>query len=588
MANILPTAKRHCWQPILIFSFLTFFVFIQDNCWPHNDKYGGTLVLATTSDPKSFNDIIAKETSTTTVTGLIFEGLTRTNAFTLKVEPHLAERWEVTNDGREWIFYLRRDVVWNDGQPFSADDVVFTFNDLIYNNKIPSSARDIFTLEGEIFKVEKIDDYTVRFTLPIKFAPFLRGMGQAILPKHKLEQSVNEGKFNFTWGIDTDPKEIVGTGPFKLVAYKPGERLVFEKNPLYWRHSDAGDRLPYLSKIIYRIVQSHDAEILKFLEGELDYVSLMRGNEYPLLKPLESKRNFKIYDVGANFGSQFLCFNQNTGINPANNTPYVDQVKSSWFTDIHFRQAVAHAIDKEKMIEILKNGLGYPQNGPMSPSAGFFYNPDVKKYTYDIDRARAILKQAGYQDRDGDGIIEDKGGHKVSFNLYTNSNNPDRIQIAAIIRHDLRQLGMEVNFLPLEFNTLVSKLNATFDWDAIILGLTGGIEPHFGKNVWHSLGQLHMWHPRQAQPATDWEARLDQIFDQGVKELDENKRKELYDEWQMIASEKLPFIYTILGSNIFAIRDKFGNLKPTSYGGAFHNLEEIYIQKGVIASSPNK
>ena len=150
-------------------------------------KHGGQLVLSTTSDPKSFNDIIAKETSTTLVTGHIFEGLTTTNAFTTKVEPHLAKRWEVSEDGLTWTFYLREDVVWNDGQPFTADDVLFTFNDLVYNPDIPSSARDIFTVEGQIFKVEKINKYTVRFILPVKFAPFLRGMGQSILPKHKLK-----------------------------------------------------------------------------------------------------------------------------------------------------------------------------------------------------------------------------------------------------------------------------------------------------------------------------------------------------------------------------------------------------------------
>jgi len=137
---------------------------------------------------------------------------------------------------------------------------------------------------------------------------------------------------------------------------------------------------------------------------------------------------------------------------------------------------------------------------------------------------------------------------------------------------------MKVNLLGLEFNSLINKLNATFDWDAVLIGLTGGIEPHFGKSVWDSSGQLHMWYPRQEEPATAWEARVDEVFRLGVQELDENKRKVLYDEWQDIVAQEAPFIYTILGSNMFAVRNKFGNLKPTSYGGAFHNLEEIYIK----------
>lgn len=561
-----------CWAffLLLVFPALSFAERVPAN------KYGGALVLSTISDPKSFNDITAKETSTTVVTSLIFEGLTTTDPDTLKVKPNLAERWEVSGDGLAWTFFLRQDVRWNDGVAFTSDDVVFTFQDLIYNDKIPSSARDIFTVDGKTFQIERINDYTVRFTLPVKFAPFLRAMGQAILPKHKLAQPLSEGRFNFTWGIDTPPSEIVGTGPFKLAEYRPGERIVFVPNGFYWKKSTDGDRLPYLAKVIYMIIPSLDMTVLKFLDGELDYCSL-RGMDYPLLKPLEKKKNFTIYEAGPDFGSSFLVFNQNRGINPTTGKPYVEPVKLSWFTNREFRRAVAHAVDKKQMIDILNNGLGYPQDSPVSPSAGFFFNDKVENFGYDLGKARAMLKSAGFVDRDGDGVLEDPQGHKVEFNLLTNSNNQERIQIAAIIRHDLEKLGMRVNFLAMEFNTVVSKLNATFDWDAILLGLTGGVEPHFGKNVWDSSGQLHMWHPRQEKPSTPWEARIDEIFNAGVQELNEDKRKVLYDEFQRIAVEEQPFIYTILGSNIFAVRNKFGNLHPTSYGGAFHNIEQIYL-----------
>jgi len=214
----------------------------------------------------------------------------------------------------------------------------------------------------------------------------------------------------------------------------------------------------------------------------------------------------------------------------------------------------------------------------MSPSAGFYYNEHVQTYAYDLARAKKILEDAGYKDRDSDGIIEDDRGIPVEFNLYTNAGNVEREKIAAMIRHDLSLLGMKVNFLGVEFNALIQKLNATYDWDAILLGLTGGIEPHFGRNVWHSSGQLHLWSPNQTKPDTEWEARIDEIFDAAVQELDEEKRKILYDEWQQIVSEEVPLVYTILGGNIFAVRNRFGNLRPTAYGGAFHNIEEIYIQ----------
>jgi len=544
----------------------------------YGDKYGGRIVLSTTSDPKSFNDIIAKETSTTTVTGYIFEGLTTVNAHTIKVEPNLARKWDISEDGLTWTFYLRKDVFWNDGEQFTADDVVFTFNDLIYNEDIPSSSKDIFTIEGKTFEVEKLDKYTVKFTLPTKFAPFIRSMGQAILPKHKLESYVVSGKFNFTWGIDTPPEDIVGTGPFKLVEYKPGRRLVFERNALYWKKSKQGDNLPYIDGIIYLIVQNADTSLLKFLEGEIDIYSL-RGSDYPILKPDEEKRNFKVYDLGPAFGTNFLCFNQNKGRNPDTGMPFVEPQKLSWFTDVNFRRAIAQVIDKKRIIEILKNGLGYDQNSAISPAKGFFHNPNVVKYKYDIDAAKKALKDAGYFDRNGDGVIEDAKGNDVRFNLYTNSSADERIRMCGIIRHDLEKLGMRVNFQALEFNTLISKLTGNYEWDAIMLGLTGGgADPHFGKNVWISNGQLHMWYPNQEEPATDWEKRIDELFIQGVQELDEDKRKVLYDEFQVIVSNQLPFIYTVLGSSITAVRNRFGNLDPTNYGGVLHNIEEIYIK----------
>ena len=569
-------------MPFLLSVFLStaFFLTVPSATYAKKNvfsKYGGQLVLSTTSDPKSFNDILAKETSTTTVTSLIFEGLTRTNAFTTKVEPHLAESWEVNETGLEWIFHLRKDVIWNDGHPFTAEDVVFTFNDLIYNPNIPSSARDIFTIDGQSFVVEKIDDFTVKFTLPVRFAPFLRGMSQTILPKHKLQKVVQEGKFNFTWGIDTPPREIVGTGPFKLVRYDPGQRLVFERNPSYWRRSQEGEPLPYLQKIVYLIVQSLDVALLKFMEGSIDELPL-RGMDYPFLKPLEKEKNFTIYDLGPDTGSQFIFFNQNPGRHPETKEPFVKQDKLAWFTNVNFRRAIAHAIDKKQIIEIVENGLAYPQHASMGPGAGFFHNPDVKQYDYDLGKAKSILVEAGFLDRDGDGVLEDPQGHKVEFNLYTNADNTERVDIASIIRYDLEKLGMKVNFQALEFNTLVGKLTSGFNFDAVVLGLTGGIEPHFGKNVWTSDGQLHMWYPQQEKPATEWEKRIDEIFSQGVQELDESKRKVLYDEFQMIVSEQLPLIYTVSSAQLFAVRNKFGNLQPTNYGGVFHNIEEIYIQ----------
>lgn len=372
MAYLSHNTKAFYFKLLLVFLF-----FISPAAWADQPQYGGSLILSSTSDPKSFNDITAQETSTQSVTGYIFEGLTKLNPITLKPQPSLAQSWEVSKDGLTWTFHLRPNVLWNDRVPFTADDVVFTFNDLIYNPDVVSSAHDIFKINDKIFKVEKIDDLNVKFTLPVKFAPFLQGLSQSNLPKHKLAKAVEQKKFNFTWGIDTPPCEIVGTGPFKLESYRPGERFVLVRNPLYWKKSLDGKNLPYLDRIVYLIVQNQDTAMLKFLDSEVDYIGL-RGFEYPMIKPAETKGRFTVYDSGPDFGSSFLVFNQNTSLNPKTQKPFVDPVKSKWFLDINFRRAVAHAIDKKKMIEILMNGLGYPQNSDMSKSAGFFYNPDVE------------------------------------------------------------------------------------------------------------------------------------------------------------------------------------------------------------------
>jgi peptide/nickel transport system substrate-binding protein len=543
-----------------------------------SSRYGGILVESVSSDPKTFNNIVNTDANSGAAVGLLFEGLTKEDTETLKVIPNLAESWDVSPDGLQWTFHLRPDVTWFDGVPFSADDVVFTFNDLIYNPDIPSSSKDVLTVAGKTFKVEKVDGRTVRFTLPVKFAPFLRAMaGEAILPKHCLWKAVRDKSFSFTWGIDTPPSQIIGTGPFMLSQYHPGERLVYKRNPHYWKKSMGGDSLPYLDKIIYLIIPDPQAQLLKFIDGEIDDTGVS-GIDYPLLKPMEKQKNFRIYETGPNDGARFLAFNQNPGKNPKTGKPFVDPVKLSWFTNVEFHRAIAHAIDKKKIIEIAGSGIGFPQDGPMSPSDGFFYNPNVPVYDYDLNKARMILERAGFKYVDG--TLRDPRGHPVAFNFLTySSNDPILAQVSAIIRSDLGKLGMRVNPVQVEFNVMVTKLMSTFDWDMVMIGLTGGIEPHFGQNVWRSSGGLHLWNPHQKEPATAWEKRLDDIYDQGAQELDENKRKVLYDEFQRIAADKLPLIYTVLGINMYAVRQRFGNLHPTVYGGAFYNIEDIYEKK---------
>ena len=297
-------------------------------------KPGGSLTRSAISGPKTFNLAISTETSSTEILSYLFEGLTASSWLTAQMEGNLAERWESSGDGLVWTFELRKNVTWSDGAPFTADDVLFTFQRIIYNDDIPASARPGLTIRyldeetqqwqrGEI-DVAKIDDHTVRFTLPVPFAPFLRTMGTPIYPKHVLEKHVDDGSFTSTWDVGTDPSQIIGTGPFTIERYDVGERIVLRKNPLYWKKDDAGNALPYLDQVVYLVVQDIAAAVLKFQAGETDILGVT-GDQYPVLKPEEAAKNFTLLRQGPNFGTTFLAFNQNRGKNPDNDQAFVRQ-----------------------------------------------------------------------------------------------------------------------------------------------------------------------------------------------------------------------------------------------------------------------
>ncbi|HUW82256.1 MAG TPA: ABC transporter substrate-binding protein [Phycisphaerae bacterium] len=539
-------------------------------------RYGGRIIFASISPPKSFNPITSGEMSTSEFTLSIFEGLTTVDAWTFERKPLLATAWEHDESGLVWTVKLREGVQWNDGKPFTADDVVFTYMDVIYNDDITTSMRDIITIEGKQWQVSKVDDFTVRFELPVKCAIFDLLIASDIVPKHKYQPMILAGTFDSAMGADSKPEDIVGTGPFMLASHETGQKVILRRNPRYWRRDAEGNRLPYLEEIIYVIVQDLNSEFLRFRNAETDAILRMRGEDFPILKPLEREGNFRIYQLGPRYGSQYVVFNVNPGAS-VDGKPYIAPYQRRWFSDVRFRQAVAHAIDRQTIIDSVMNGLGYPQYGPATSAMGYFYNPNIRTYDYNLDKARSLLRDMELIDRDDDGVLEDAEGHKVEFTLMTNAENNQRIAIAEIVRKDLEQLGMKANLRAIEFNALITRMDKTFDWEAILLGLTGGPEPHWGAHIWKSGGRMHVWYPYQKSPATPWEARIDEIFDQGFQELDRVKRKKLYDEWQAIIAEQQPYIYTAVNEHMVALRNKFGNVFPAPIGGVLHNAEEIFL-----------
>ncbi|MGM0445721.1 MAG: ABC transporter substrate-binding protein [Bacillota bacterium] len=534
-------------------------------------EHGGTVVSTLLGDPKTFNTIIAQETSSTDITdGFIFEGLVTRHGVTTEIIPELARDWEISEDGTVYTFHLRRGVQWSDGVEFTADDVVFTF-DVIKDEDVPTSTRDVMMVDGEFPEYRKIDKYTFQIELPKPFAPFLNNMMTFIVPKHKLYDAWQAGEFNSAWGINTDPEEIVGTGPFTIGSYTPGERIVMLRNSYHWRRDPQGRPLPYIIRWVRVISESQETQALLFENGQTHYHAV-RGIDFNRFSQNADSGNYHMVDAGPTFTTNFLVFN----MNPRNPKLEEQPWKYEWFTNLHFRKAVAYSMDKDTMIDQALAGHGSKQWSPVSAPNKVFLNEDVQEYPYSLEKAREELEAGGFTWNSDDELL-DEDGRRVEFNMVTNSGNTVREQILNIIAGELRELGMKINSTPIEFNALVNQLMSEWDFDAIVIGLTGGVEPHSGSNVWPSHGHLHMWNPQQESPATEWEARIDELFELGASATDTDQRVEYYNEFQEIVADRVPVIYTVAPNSLYAIRDNLKNTEPTAFGEVTWNIHEHYI-----------
>ncbi len=550
-------------------------------------KRGGEMrVSSAGSDAKTFNPITSTETSSWEVLQFVFDGLTEYDPINQQVVGGLAKEWKTSPDGLVWDFTLRDSLKWSDGEPITADDVVFSFK-VIYDKKNIAIDRDNIMIDGKEIAVAKTGPMSVRFTLPKPFAPFLKlltGTNTPVIPMHKLADAVGSGKFTTTWDVNTPVSEIVGSGPFRIARYEPSQTVVLERNDHYWKKDAAGTQLPYLDRIVFSYVKDNSAELLKFKNGETDFYQ-MRNSEYPLLKPLEAASNFTIYNLGPALGDVFLMFNENRDTNARSGKPYVDAAKLSWFRDKNFRQAVAFAINRSDMISIVHNGLAEPQYSPMGQASGYFSNPDVRKYAYCPDSAKALLAAGGFKTTP-DGLV-DPQGRKVEFSLVTSAGNSDRVKYCQMIAKDLSALGIKIDLTLLEFNNLVDKLDNTYNWDAMVIGLTGSDDPHLGAQVWMSTARTHQWYPCEKHPSEPWEARVDTIFTKAATLTDKSARKVLYDEWQALYSENLPYIEMPAPYRLFAVRNRFANVCPVPIAEAvyfqkrkfFWNIENVFVKQ---------
>ncbi|TBR60796.1 peptide ABC transporter substrate-binding protein [Westiellopsis prolifica IICB1] len=591
-ANILRPIKR--FRLLLILALIG--VFITVACNPNNYEIKAAqvpqMISAILGEPSTFNPALNE--SLYSVFGPLYDSLINENPLTTKLEPGLAESWEVFDNGQRVVITLKKGLKWSDGKPMTADDIVFSYNDIYLNPKIPTPTKDSLRINqrGDTPKVRKIDDLKVEFTVPEPFAPFLRWVGGiTILPAHALKESVHTNdpggnpKFLTMWTTGTAPKDIIGNGPYLMESYVPSQRVIFRRNPYYWRKDAQGNPQPYIERLIFQIIESTDNQLISFRSGQLDDLEVPPEG-FSLLKREEKRTKFKIYNGGPDTGTTFIAFNLSKAKN-SKGQPFVNPVKSRWFNKKEFRQAIAYALDRETMKTNAFRGIGELQNSFVYVKSPFYLPPEkgLKIYNHDPEKSKKLLLQAGFKYNSQNQLV-DEDGNQVRFTLLTNAERKVRGDMAAQIRQDLAKIGIQVDLQILSFNAYLEKLKVSQDWDCYLGGFAGGgVEPHSASNIWRINGASHAFNlgPQPGDPpmtgweVSDWEKEIDRLYIKGAQEIDENKRKEIYYQYQRIASEQLPFIHLVERLDLQAVRDRFQGIKYTALGGPFWNLYELKI-----------
>jgi peptide/nickel transport system substrate-binding protein len=539
-------------------------------------RSGGKIVVALRSEPKTLNPVLAEDAASRDVIRCLTADLIDINRATQKTEPALAKSWDVSGDGRQYTLYLRHGLRFSDGEPLDADDVIFSFN-LYLDEKIDSPQRDLLVVGGKPIALRKIDAYTVQFSLAQPYAAAERLFdGLAILPRHRLEGAYRSGAFPQAWDMGMAPGDFAGLGPFKLKEYVPGQRIVLDRNPYYWKQDHNGQRLPYLDQIVFLFVASEDAQAIRFQAGDTDLLTHLSSENYAVLEKQQSSRHYHLDDLGASLEYNFLFFNLNDLSSKA--LPEIAH-KQAWFQDVRFRQAVSAAIDRDSLVRLVYGGRAAPLWAQVTPGNKRWIDPAIPDAARSLDRSRELLKSAGFSWKP-DGTLMDPSGGEVGFSILTSSSNQQRIKIAALIQDDLKTLGMKVQVVTLEFHSMVDRLLKSYDYEAAVMGLVSGdADPTSEMNVWMSSGDTHLWRPQQAKPATPWEGEMDRLMEQQQVTLDYPKRKRLYDRVQEIVAADLPVICLVSPDVLVGASDRVGNLEPAIMDPyTLWNVDQLYVK----------
>ena len=520
---------------------------------------GGELLVSVRSEPRSFNRHAARDTTTNLVTILTQSRLIRVNQATQAVEPSLAESWTIADGGRRYTLALRKDVVFSDGHPFTADDVVFAF-EAAYDARAGSMLGDVVQAGGKKLQVSATDPHTVVITFPEPFAPGIRILDSLpILPKHKLADALKQGVFTKAWGLDTPPSEIVGLGPFMVSEYVPGQRVVFVRNPRYFGKAPDGSALPYLDRLVMEIVPDQSAELLRLESGQLDMMtSEIAPEAYAPLKRAADEGRVKLLDLGVSRNADAFWFNLKPGALGAD-------TRAAWLQRDELRQAISLAVDRKLFADTVFFGAGVPVYGPETPANKVWYWPGLPQIPHDPAKAKTLLASIGLTDRNGDGLLEDAQNRPARFTLLTQKGRPSLERGAAVIRDELKKIGLTVDVVALDGGAVIDQfLHARYE--AIYFNADkSDLDPGTNPDFWFSFGSAHMWNLEEKAPVTAWEKRIDELMTKQIASPDEAERKTLYNEVQQIFAEHEPLVYFVAPRIYVAHAARVTNLTPAEY-----------------------
>ncbi len=518
---------------------------------------GGQLIGSIRAEPRTFNRFIVRDQTAELLAALTQGRLVRVNRTTFELEPWLAERWETAPDGRTFTLHLRPGVTWSDGHPLTSADVLFSLEALFAPNSGAVLGSSLM-IAGKPITATAPDPATVVVTYPEPFGPGLRRLDNLwILPKHKLEPALRAGTFESAWDSRTPLAEIVGTGPFLLREYQPGQRIVLERNPRYWRKAEDGSALPLLDRIVLQIVPDQNAEILRLTSGDLDLTqNELRAEDYLPVKRAADRGQLRLVDlgVGPDPDAFWFCLKADA----KKNDP-----RFAFVQQAVFRQAISHALNREQLAETVFLGAAVPVWGPISPGNKLWFSPNIPRYPHDAARAAELLRGIGLEDRNANGTVEDTKGTEARFTVITLRGNTAMERGAAAVRDQLAKVGIALDIAPLEFGTMIDRMLSS-NYEAMYYRvLATDLDPALNPDMWMSGGSAHFWHLGQKTPATEWERQIDVLMREQTSTIDQARRHELFNEVQRIFAENLPVIYLVAPRLYYAHSARVSGASPS-------------------------